>query len=279
MFISLPDAKLYATSFGPTSAPPILALSGWIGSWEDWADTFSVLSNDWRTIAYDQRGSGATIASIESMTFESLVDDLFAVLDAYKIDKCVLAAASMGATVAFGAALREPERFSGLVIVNGALSRNTAGGTDPLLLGLHKEYNQTLERYVNACIPEENSNHYKRWRRQIVDRATREAAISLYRIMGSIDLRRDLSRLKQPTLVLHGVANTLVSLESAQWLANTLPNAELVLLKGAGHIPSMTHPIEVAREITSFFMPDVDPVEVYAVQYATPYTTAPLSAL
>jgi pimeloyl-ACP methyl ester carboxylesterase len=237
-----------------------------------------VLSNSWRTIGYDQRGSGATIASVESMTFDSLVDDLFAVLDSYKVDKCVLAAASMGATVAFGAALREPERFSGLVIVNGALSRNTAGGTDPLLMGLQQEYLQTLERYVNACIPEENSNHVKRWRRLIIDRATREAAIALYRILGSIDLRRDLSRLKQPTLVLHGDADTLVSLESAQWLAGTLPNAELVLLNGAGHIPSMTRPNEVAREITSYFVQDELPVTDYGVSYSRPSTTAPLYA-
>jgi 3-oxoadipate enol-lactonase/3-oxoadipate enol-lactonase/4-carboxymuconolactone decarboxylase len=278
LFISLPDAKLYSTSFGPKSATPILALSGWIGSWEDWAETFSILSDQWHTISYDHRGSGATIASIESITFDSLIDDVFSVLNAYKVDQCILAAASMGVAIAFGAALREPERFSGLVIVNAALSRNTAGGTDPLLLGLHKEYFQTLERYVNACIPEENSNHIKRWKQQILDRASREAAIALYRTLGSIDIRKDLNRLTQPALILHGDADTLVSLESAQWLAGALPNAKLSLLHGAGHIPTMTRPREVAGEIQGFFG-ERGKAQPLTTLHTTPYITAPLAAL
>jgi pimeloyl-ACP methyl ester carboxylesterase len=62
MFLTLPDATLFTISFGLKTAPPILALSGWIGSWEDWADTLSLLSERWRAISFDHRGSGATIA-------------------------------------------------------------------------------------------------------------------------------------------------------------------------------------------------------------------------
>lgn len=57
MFIQVEDAKIYATAFGSKSAPALLALSGWIGSWEDWADSLSILSETWRTLAYDYRGS------------------------------------------------------------------------------------------------------------------------------------------------------------------------------------------------------------------------------
>ena len=38
MFVTVEDAKLFALSFGARSSPAILALSGWIGSWESWAD-------------------------------------------------------------------------------------------------------------------------------------------------------------------------------------------------------------------------------------------------
>ena len=85
MFITLEDAKIFTVSFGPRAAPALLALSGWIGSWEDWADTLAPLSENWRAIAYDHRGSGATIASLESITFDNLVKDVLAVLDAFRI--------------------------------------------------------------------------------------------------------------------------------------------------------------------------------------------------
>jgi pimeloyl-ACP methyl ester carboxylesterase len=253
MFISVGDAKIYVAASGARTAPPILALSGWIGSWEDWADTLSLLSENWRTISYDHRGSGATVASLESITFDRLVDDVFAVLDAYEIERCVLAAMSMGAMVAFGAALRQPQRFTGLVIVNGAYFYGGQEEKDPFLKGLREDYSSTLDRFADACVPEENCDHIRRWGRQILDRASQEAAIALYRMTRSVDLRDDLSRITQPTLILQGDADTLVSIESSQRLANTLPNAKLAILRGAGHVPIMTRPEEVTQEITSFF--------------------------
>lgn len=255
MFISIEDAKIYATSFGPRTGPSILALSGWIGTWEDWADTLSILSEQWHTISYDHRGTGATVAPVGSISFDRLVDDVFAVLDSYGVEKCVLAAMSMGAAVAFAAALKQPERFSGLVIVNGAYVWNIQEDRDPFLFGLREHYSQTLDSFANACVPEEESDHIKRWGRQILDRASQDAAIALYRMAGSIDLRGELGKIRQPTLILHGDADAILPVASSQWLAKTIPGAKLVTLKGAGHVPIMTRPREVADEIARFFEP------------------------
>jgi pimeloyl-ACP methyl ester carboxylesterase len=252
MFLTVGDAQLYTTAFGPTSAPSLLALGGWIGSWEDWADTLAPLSAHWHTLAYDHRGSGVTLSPVESITFDRLVDDVFAVLDAYGVDRCVLAAMSAGATVAFGAALRQPERFSGLVIVNGAYHRDTPAA-DPFLQALQMAYPQALEGFIQACVPEPASEHLKHWGRQILGRASQEAAIALYRLAGAVDLRATLPQITQPTLVLHGDADRILPLESSRWLVATLPNARLVVLPGAGHVPIMTRPQAVAQAIQDFF--------------------------
>ena len=86
MFIPVGDAQIYTTSFGPVEAPPLIGIGGWIGSWELWAEPFAILSQTWRTIAYDHRGTGATLAPTGSITFEQLVDDVFAVQEAYGIE-------------------------------------------------------------------------------------------------------------------------------------------------------------------------------------------------
>jgi pimeloyl-ACP methyl ester carboxylesterase len=251
VFLSLPDASLYTIAFGSPSAPPILTLSGWIGSWEDWADTLSVLSERWRAISFDHRGSGATIAPVESITFDTLVDDVFAVLDAYRVERCVLAAMSMGTAIAFGAALRHPERFSGLVVVNGFYQRAAPPDTDPFLLGLRHDYARTLDRFAQLCTPEPDSEPVRRWGRQILDRASQQAAIALYTM--PLDMRVHLPSINLPALVVHGDADPLVSVQAARQLAATLPNARLALIEGAGHVPIMTYPRRVADEIDNFF--------------------------
>jgi pimeloyl-ACP methyl ester carboxylesterase len=197
------------------------------------------------------------MAPVESITADRLIDDVVAVLDAYAIDQCVLAAESSGALTALGAALKAPDRVRGLVIVDGLYFREASLENDPFLLGLTKAYPATLDHFVNACVPEPDSEHLKRWGRQIIDRASQEAAIALHRLVSGVDLRQDLPRLTQPTLILHGEADRVVPVEDAQWLAKTLPNAKLRILSGAGHVPTLTRPVEIAEAINAFFRDNV----------------------
>lgn len=253
MFIDIGSAKIFATSFGSRKSPVIVGIGGWTGSWELWVETFAILSENWRTIGYDHRGAGATISPVESITHERLVEDVFAVLDAFSVEQCVLAAESAGALTALAAVLKNPSRISGLVIVDGMYYSKPRSENDPFAMGLKTDYPATLDRFVQACVPEADSEHLKRWGRQILDRASQEAAIALYLSAGGIDLRNDLHRITQPALILHGDADILVPLDDARRLAQLLPNARLTVLHGAGHVPTVTRPLEVVREITEFF--------------------------
>jgi pimeloyl-ACP methyl ester carboxylesterase len=152
-----------------------------------------------------------------------------------------------------GAALKNPQRISGLVIVDGLAFSDPVHDDDPFLNGLIAHYPQTLDRFVEMCVPEPDSDHLKRWGRQMLDRASQDAAIALYRVSGSIDLRADLPRITQRTLILHGELDAFVPVAAARELARTLPNARLAIIEGAGHVPTLTRPEVVAREIKQFF--------------------------
>lgn len=252
MFLTVDDARLFTASFGPRTAPALLALGGWIGSWEDWVQPLSPLSDHWHTLAYDHRGCGITTAPVESLTYDRLVDDVFAVLDAYQVERCVLAAMSAGTLVALGAVLRHPARFTGLVIANGVAHRTTPLDQDRFLALLQADYPRALEQFVQACIPEPDCEHIKQWGRHILRRAGQESAVALWKLVAGIDLRPDLSRITLPTLLLHGDQDAVVPLAEAEALARALPLADLVVLRGAGHVPSLTRPQAVATEIDRF---------------------------
>jgi pimeloyl-ACP methyl ester carboxylesterase len=253
MFVPTPQATLYCNAYGPKDAPAIVGIGGWIGSGELWALPFETLSQRWRTIAYDHRGTGASVAALDSITLANLVKDVFAVLDAHGIARCVLAAESSGALTALSAALQQPQRISGLVIVDGMVFRGQDSPTDPFLKGLQHAYAPTLDRFVDLCMPDDGPAHIKRWGRQIIDRALPEAAIALRRVNNEADIRGELPKIQQPTLVIHCEGDKIVPIEQARMLAQTLPKAELVVLKDSGHIPTMTRPAEIASEIARFF--------------------------
>lgn len=255
MFISRPDAQLFTVTFG--NAPrTLLAIGGWIGSWELWAEPFSLLSASWRTVAFDHRGSGATLAAPDSISFSSLLDDLFAVMDACAIDECILAAESAGAATALQAVVQQPARFRGLVVVDGLYYRTRPQGTDPFVAALQADFATTLDQFVDACVVEPDSEAIRRWGRQIVARSTPAAAIRLYESLYEVDLRPHLASITVPTLLIHGENDQIVPVHEAQKLAAQLPNSELLILPGAGHVPTITRPQAVADAITRFFALD-----------------------
>lgn len=252
MFITHNQARIFTIALGH-GRRAIVGIGGWIGSWEVWASTFSLLGPTWRAIAYDHRGSGATLAPVETITIDAMVDDLFAVLDAYGVNECVLAAESAGALVAVQAALSNPRRVAGLVLVDGLVYRPPlAEAQDTFLQGLRRDYTATVAHFVEQCVPEPDSDHLRRWGRQILARADQDAAIALYQAVATVDVRRSLPEVTQPVLLLHGEADAIVPVAAAKWLASILPDYELHILPGAGHVPTITRPAEVAEQIESF---------------------------
>jgi pimeloyl-ACP methyl ester carboxylesterase len=255
MFISHNSAQIYAVEFG--SGPrTILGLGGWAGSWELWTGPFSELSKTWRTVAYDHRGTGATIAPVESITVENMVQDLFAVMDRMQIDKCVLAAESAGGMVAVQAVLEQPHRFEGLVLVDALLHRENDASNAAFIQGLKTNFEETIHGFVRSCVPasEPNSREIRSWGSKILFRASPEAAVRLIECAYGVDLRPGLAHIQVPVLLLHGDRDVIVPLGDSEFIASMLPHGCLRVFKGAGHVPTMTRPREVADEINQYFI-------------------------
>jgi pimeloyl-ACP methyl ester carboxylesterase len=244
--------RLNTVSFG-AGPRTFVAHGGWVGGWEVWRQTLELLSTDWRCVAYDHRGSGQSVVAPERITPDGLVDDVLGVLDALGVARCVLAAESLGTVAALGAAIRAPERFEGLVLVGGtpAVNAATAG---PLAAGSRQDFAATVRRFADACVPEPDSEHIRRWGRDILSRAGGGAAARMLECY----LERDtgpvpLAQVRVPALVIHGTADVIVPPSVGEQMVAALPDARLLLLDGAGHVPRMTRPHEVVEAIRKTF--------------------------
>jgi pimeloyl-ACP methyl ester carboxylesterase len=65
-------------------------------------------------------------------------------------------------------------------------------------------------------------------------------------------LRRRLPHLTVPTLVLHGESDGLVPVAYAQELASRIPDAKLVTIPGAGHLPMIEAEDAFVSAVTAF---------------------------
>lgn len=251
MFVKRPDASLLSLSFGH-GPQTLLALGGWIGSGELWHELFGYLPY-WRCVSFDHRGSGASIHTSSPITVDAMVDDVFAVMNAQGIDRCVLVAESAGAGVALQAVLQAPQRFSGLVLAGASWKRALPGQFDGFTARLRKDFDGELRAFAAACIPEINGADAQRWGHQALCRATLQSAIELLQCRGALTVEDHLATIRVPSLLVHGLLDVIAPSQHSQELATRLADCELHLLPDLGHVPILTAPAAVARLIERRF--------------------------
>ena len=249
MFIATQGTRLFVSSFGAGDRT-VLALGGWIGSGELWQSVLGPLSRNWRAVTFDQRGSGTShVSNDRDITREAWVDDVFAVMDALDIDRCLLMSDSSGCFPAVLAAHKRPERVTGLVLVGGAPQMPLDWKRRLFTAGLSVASRPLLKTFVRLCLPEDKTGHVRRWLWDICVRADPRNAIRLLKIIDGFDLREVAPRLSMPTLILHGSEDLIQPLSDGRALASLIPGSDFVVMEGKGHVPMMSSPAEVVSII------------------------------
>jgi pimeloyl-ACP methyl ester carboxylesterase len=119
--ISLSTGVTLKVAFGgPEDGEPIIFLHGFPESHRTWRHQLNSLAGTYRLIAPDQRGFGGSDkpGEIEDYRTDKVVEDLFALADAYGIDRFTLVGHDWGGAAAWLAALKGGDRIKRLVIVN-----------------------------------------------------------------------------------------------------------------------------------------------------------------
>lgn len=258
MFLDIDGNKVFTLSFG-AGPRTILAHSGWIGNCEDWIATLAPLSERWRTVVHDHRGSGETVVAAERISHEALVDDVFRVMDAMGIERCVMAGFSRGVVTALRAVLQRPERFDGLLLMNGS-GEVTLPGEAPAPRPAPstwpgETFRDRLRWFAERCLPEPDTEHIRRWAVNLLARSTPEVADRIFTMqpIEPIDWAARLPKLRLPTLLIHGELDVFCRTDVMQYIHSLIPGSRLVVMEGSGHVPAMTRPMDVAREIEGYF--------------------------
>ena len=152
------------------------------------------------------------------------------------------------------AVMRQPDRFEGLVLVD-ASNPNPGPLTDmqkQFITGLRTNYPTTIKAFVDDCIPEPNSEHFRRWALNICLRVEPAVAARLAEIAQENTFNLTPSDIPIPTLIIHGSIDIISPLKHSEYLASIIPNSELVVIEGAGHVPFLSHQSQLIKIINHF---------------------------
>ena len=254
MFYDINGIKINTVSFG-SGEDIFLGISGFVADWHVWMHVFELLSTKIRCISYDHRGSGESIAPPETITKQTYVDDLIGVMDKLGVDQCILGGESFGGTVAVLAALQHPERFKGLVIVDTSNTNASAlnEGQKQFIDLIRANHLLAMQQFIESVFPEPNIEHLKNWGVRICMKSDPEVAVRCVELGAEGEKNVPIQNIKIPTLVVYGDKDSEAAINNCEYLASTIPNATLKVVKGAGHVPILTRPYEVVEAIEKRF--------------------------
>jgi len=222
--------------FGPREAPPIVLVHGFSSNRnENWRRVgwYGTLERRrLRCLAFDSRGHGESDKPHDPAAYarESLVGDIFALMDHAGIAKADLMGYSMGARLALAAALARPERLHNLII----------GGVGGRMFEASPPGNPMADA-MDADDPNAISDPLLRSFRHFADEQgeDRKALAACARAQhGSFD-RDALAQLRVPTLVVAGARDALAG--DPEILAHAIPGARAITLPGCDHFSAIPH--------------------------------------
>ncbi len=173
--------------------------------------------------------------------------------------KFALAGLSMGGIVAMEILRRAPDRVTRLALMStNALAETPQGAADfePRII---KARSGRLDEMVAAFIPPEALAPGP-YRGDVValltDMADNIGADTVIRQARALQRRRDqqavLRRCKVPALVLCGAHDTLTPVKRHSFLSELIPYAELKIIDGAGHLPTLEQPAETTAALVAW---------------------------
>jgi 2-succinyl-6-hydroxy-2,4-cyclohexadiene-1-carboxylate synthase len=232
---------------------------GYTGSRDDWREQLPVLAELGHTVAIDQRGHGGSGNSGDpaDYTFDGLVDDLLAVLDALGLERCDLLGHSMGGVVALRFALAHPDRLHSLVAMDTAASpmrmpkrMREAGAELVQRGGMGALYKVMRERAATDPNRPAASRAFEERIGSEAYGARVERKLLQMDPVAFVELGRQLAEappiverlaeIRCPSLVLVGEQDALV--EAADELEAGLPDVQRVTVPDAAHSPQHENP-------------------------------------
>ena len=268
-FIETRDGtQLFYRDWG--SGTPLVFVSGWALTSDCWAYQMGPLSDSgMRCIAYDRRGHGRSSDPGRGFDYDTLADDLAAVLDALDLKNVTLVTHSMAGGEAVRYLSRHgSKRVAGVALIAATLpfltkTNDNPDGIDPAVFDnarrnvLLKDFPKALRDNMRPFGVAETSEAMLDWISDLMLRCSMKALVECNRALTSTDFRAELAKLATesaiPTLIVHGDRDVSAPLAiTGRKTAALLPHATVKIYEGAPHGLFLTHAERLNKDLLEF---------------------------
>ena len=244
---------------------PLLMIHGWGVNSEIWISLVDELKLFVSVYLVDLPGMGGS-SSISPYTLDNIAKEIKANVP---IKKCSILGWSLGGQVAMNLAIRMPEFVEKLILMS----------TTPCFVekkdwsyGVNKQFflnfemeakqnlNYTLMKFflIQTRDIDDSKNVMRFLKNEFIElkdenKGGMESALN---VLKETDLRDEVKKIDKPTLIITGDKDRLTSSKASIWLYEKIEGARLKEIKGANHMPFISHREIMTDSVKKFLQND-----------------------
>jgi 3-oxoadipate enol-lactonase len=259
--LSLADG-LYYERRGRHGAPPVVFLHGLGSSAADWKWQIPAFAERYGVITVDLPAHGRTpLAKApldRRLSVEAMAAEVSRLLACLGEGPAHVVGLSLGGCVALALALAAPARVRSLTLVNTFARLRPAGWRgayrmlERLVLLAVAPMPIIAGRIAHNLFPKPDQSALRAAAVASFGRNDKRAYVAAVRAVTRFDVRRRLTEIRCPTLIVAGDADTTVPRASLELLRRRIPNARLLVVPDSGHATPCDQPDLFNRLVLEF---------------------------
>ncbi|MCW5709472.1 3-oxoadipate enol-lactonase [Shinella sp.] len=236
---------------------PRIAFANSLGSdMAIWDGVIDELAADFDLLLYDKRGHGLSDVVPAPRGIRDHSDDLIGLLDHVGWQDTMLCGLSVGGVIAMDLAVRAPARVTRLVLMDTAAKIGTPDAwnarIDAVLDGGVASIGEAImARWFSPDYRAGQPEAFSAWRRML-ERTPAAGYAETCKALRDADLTDAITGITAPTLVIAGEDDLSTPPALVEATARRIPGAIFHIIKGAGHLPCIERPADVAALLRGF---------------------------
>jgi len=247
--------------------PLLIFLHGIGGNKMNWDLQLPVFSEFFKSVAWDSRGYGQSDDYEGELDFSDFSHDLLRVLDRFGKEKAHLCGLSMGGRIAQDFYALYPDRVSSLVLCDTFAGDDTKDPRSGRSQSIEEFVEIRIRPFLDGATPLEQAQnrggsllapgHSEDAKQRSIEASAQlhvESYIKTVRASAKFSRVDNLKNIDVPTLLVFGELDPLTPPTVGEYMQDRIPDAKLVIIKGAGHMTNLEKPEVFNKAVLEFLL-------------------------
>lgn len=236
-YVDHDGARIWYATYG--SGPPVILLHGGLGHSGNWGFQVPMLvGTGRRAVLIDSRGHGRSTRDSRPFTYELMARDVMAVMDVLHVERAPIVGWSDGACTALILARNAPARVAGVLFFACNMDPSGTKAIEPSPI-LGRCFRRHTKDYAELSA---TPDQFKAFAAAVGQMQKTEPNYSA----------RDLADIHVPVAIVQSEHDEFIKPEHAEYLARSIPGAELILLSGVSHFAPLQRPEQFNSVMRAF---------------------------